>query len=279
MPSQNDELEKKIPNGKQKVASIAEQTSATNGTAKAAKGSEQGGKLADGPKEKELSGKEKKELAKAQKIAKRAAEKQKQQGQPVVDLAVGNKGDLSKEAGKTEPLGPATPTSKTQHKSSGSTSAGAQSSLPHRQAPSHAAPIHAEPEKENKNVALFDHLYGHPRRTTVAGAGKDVHPAVLALGLQMRNYVICGSSARCVSMLLVFKRVSSIYEVDMCLVDPCTGHRILHDPFQKLAATPSHHTSLVADRLHRFLSTNLNIYGKCHTMAESGDLQCRRQYP
>lgn len=62
-------------------------------------------------------------------------------------------------------------------------------------------------KKEDKSVAVFGHLYGQQRRTTVAGAGKEVHPAVLALGLQMRDYVICGSSARCVATLLAFKRV------------------------------------------------------------------------
>ena len=216
---ENDDVEKKAPNGEQKVASMAEQLPATNGTARVARGSEQGEKLAEGLKQKELSGKEKKDLAKAQKAAKRAAEKQKQQGQPAIDLAVGNKGDLPKDSAKKGPLGPVLPASKTQHKRTGSTSAGAQSSLPHRQPPSHAAPVLAEPMKESKNVAFFDHLYSHPRRTTVAGAGKDVHPAVIALGLQMRNYVICGSNARCVAMLLVFKRVSAVHKVDMRMIN------------------------------------------------------------
>lgn len=62
-------------------------------------------------------------------------------------------------------------------------------------------------KQEEKKVAVFGHLYGQQRRTTVAGAGKEVHPAVLALGLQMRDYVVCGSSARCVATLLAFKRV------------------------------------------------------------------------
>lgn len=68
----------------------------------------------------------------------------------------------------------------------------------------------ATEKKEDKNVAVFGHLYGHPRRTTIAGAAKEVHPAVLALGLQIRDYVICGSSARCVATLLAFKRVRDI---------------------------------------------------------------------
>ncbi|RAL14602.1 translation initiation factor eIF2B subunit delta [Aspergillus homomorphus CBS 101889] len=68
---------------------------------------------------------------------------------------------------------------------------------------------------DDKNVAVFGHLYGQQRRTTIAGAGKEVHPAVLALGLQMRDYVVCGSSARCVATLLVFKRVIDAYTTPM----------------------------------------------------------------
>ena len=224
MASENVEPEKKVPNGEQKVPSITEQSPATNGTATSDKKSEQKARPADGPKEKELSGKEKKELAKAQKASRRAAEKQKQQGQPAVDLVVGNKGDIPKELEKKSPLGPPTPASKTQHKRTESTSAGAQSSLPHRQAPLHPAPVAAEPQKENKNIALFDHLYGNPRRTTIAGAGKDVNPAVLALGLQMRNYIVCGSSARCTAMLLAFKRVGVIRKVNTSMTNPYKGH-------------------------------------------------------
>ena len=202
--SGKEKSEKEVPNGGHLPVA--------NGTAKAPKQSEQGGKMTGESKEKQLSGKEKKELAKAQKIAKRAAEKQKQQGQPAVDLVAGNKKHLFKEAQQEGHAGAATPSSKTQHKRTGSTSAGPQSALPTRHALPHAAPIPADSDKENKNVALFDHLYGHPRRTTIAGAGKDVHPAVLALGLQMRNYIICGSSARCVAMLLSFKRVGMTWK-------------------------------------------------------------------
>jgi hypothetical protein len=70
-------------------------------------------------------------------------------------------------------------------------------------------------KREDKNVAVFGHLYGHPRRSTIAGAGKEVHPAVLALGLQIRDYVICGSNARCVATLLAFKRVSQLLSLTL----------------------------------------------------------------
>ena len=69
----------------------------------------------------------------------------------------------------------------------------------------------APPTENLKRVALFRHLYYKDTQTpSIAKEKKDVHPAVLALGLQIRNYVICGSSARCVAMLLTFKRVRFI---------------------------------------------------------------------
>ena len=61
--------------------------------------------------------------------------------------------------------------------------------------------------KETKEVALFGHLYGQSKRTSLAGVGRDVHATILALGLQMSNYVICGSNARCVATLFCFKKV------------------------------------------------------------------------
>ena len=60
---------------------------------------------------------------------------------------------------------------------------------------------------DDKRVAIFKHLYPEQRRTTIEGAAKEVHPAVLALGLQMSSYEICGSTARCLGMLQVFKSV------------------------------------------------------------------------
>jgi translation initiation factor eIF-2B subunit delta len=73
-----------------------------------------------------------------------------------------------------------------------------------------AAGLALEPEKkpkEDKRVGFFSHLYPKDRRTSIAGASKEIHPAVLALGLQLRDHVICGGNARCVATLLVFKKV------------------------------------------------------------------------
>ena len=75
------------------------------------------------------------------------------------------------------------------------------------------------PTTDSKRVALLGHLYGQQRRTSLAGANKDVHPAVLALGLQMSSYVVCGSSARCVATLLAFKRVhNSLSQIQITML-------------------------------------------------------------
>jgi translation initiation factor eIF-2B subunit delta len=97
-------------------------------------------------------------------------------------------------------------------------SGGGRQNLPTRGKPAQPTPpslmtVKKEKEKQArakakaKEVGLFGHLYGQPRRYTVEGAPKEVHPAVLATGLQMSSYQICGSNARCVAMLLSFKKV------------------------------------------------------------------------
>lgn len=154
-----------------------------------------------------LSNAELKKRAKAEKAAKRAQAKEARPEAAVLpDLSGPRKVDTPPEISRKNSAGggPGIPAAKGAHKQNASI----QKNMPLRPAaqPQAAIPT-AQPEKENKNVALFGHLYSQPRRTTIAAAGKDVHPAVLALGLQMSNYVICGSNARCVAMLLVFKRV------------------------------------------------------------------------
>jgi translation initiation factor eIF-2B subunit delta len=73
-----------------------------------------------------------------------------------------------------------------------------------------------EPDAEKKpytekKVAMFSHLYNKDRRSTIAGVSREIHPAVLTLGIQLRDYVICGGNARCVATLLAFKKVIQSY--------------------------------------------------------------------
>ena len=83
--------------------------------------------------------------------------------------------------------------------------------MPVRRRPSQTSGQRPVPKKENKQVELFSHLYTQPRRHTIEGVSKDVHRTVLALGFQMSSYEICGSSARCVAMLLAFKEAIQAY--------------------------------------------------------------------
>ncbi|KAI4142596.1 MAG: hypothetical protein L6R39_004876 [Caloplaca ligustica] len=157
-----------------------------------------------------VSGAELKKQAKADKAAKRAQAKQEQRT-PLQDVSQPDDSkDKAGKRSKTQPL--QTPDTKGRHRRKSSSSANPQRPLPLRQAQQQTSkPATEQPKNDGKKVALFSHLYGTPRRTTIAGAGKDVHPSVLALGLQMSNYLVCGSNARCVSTLLVFKRVIDAY--------------------------------------------------------------------
>ncbi|KAF3384315.1 putative translation initiation factor eIF-2B subunit delta [Penicillium rolfsii] len=153
--------------------------------------------------DKPLTPAELKKKAKAEKAARRAKEK------------------LAKEAGGAGAAGSSAPgvvlgrppvTPKKDAAGGGASQKGQKAALPRRgSAPTGQTASDEHTKKEDKSVAVFGHLYGQPRRTTIAGAGKEVHSAVLALGLQLRDYVICGSSARCVATLLAFKRVIESY--------------------------------------------------------------------
>lgn len=149
---------------------------------------------ADGSK---ISGAELKKQAKAEKAARRAqALLEKGAAAPVASPTTSTQ---QKAEGQKGPKG--------QHKRGNSTSVEVRS-LPVRGGQKAAPlPVAVEPKKEDKTVELFRHLY-KTRTTSIAGASKDVHPAVLALGLQMSNYTICGSCARLVATLQAFKRVS-----------------------------------------------------------------------
>jgi translation initiation factor eIF-2B subunit delta len=90
--------------------------------------------------------------------------------------------------------------------------------LPIRRRPSNPnVPVLKEtekkPKKEVKQTGLFfGHLYSQSKQQSMSGASKDVHPAILALGLQYSSYAICGSTARMVAMMLAFKAVISDYQ-------------------------------------------------------------------
>lgn len=166
-----------------------------------------------------LTGAELKKRAKAEKAARRAKEKLDREAGGAPAPAGGSAaGGSAAGAGAGHP---ATPKKGHGQPAGGSGASGDKGrGLPRRpsgQTPGQPSAAEQKKKAEEKNVAVFGHLYGQQRRATVAGAGKEVHPAVLALGLQMRDYVVCGSSARCVATLLAFKRVCLLlFGLELC---------------------------------------------------------------
>ncbi|KAG9300102.1 hypothetical protein G9A89_000842 [Geosiphon pyriformis] len=63
----------------------------------------------------------------------------------------------------------------------------------------------------SKEVALFSHLET-PKGANTALAPKEIHPAVLVLGLQFAQYKICGANARCIATLAAFKKLIQDYK-------------------------------------------------------------------
>ncbi|GLA64614.1 eukaryotic translation initiation factor 2B, subunit 4 delta, 67kDa [Aspergillus tubingensis] len=141
-----------------------------------------------------LSPAELKKKAKAEKAARRARERAEREqsggagaaapggGQSAAGGKKGASGPGGAGAGGKDASGTATPQK-----------GGHQKQLPRRgsaQATGQPSAAELKKKQEEKNVSVFGHLYGQQRRTTIAGAGKEVHPAVLALGMQMRDYVV-----------------------------------------------------------------------------------------
>jgi translation initiation factor eIF-2B subunit delta len=163
-----------------------------------------GAKSLDIPSEQKLSGAELKKQKAAEKAARRK-EKVSERVEPtsMAQMQTHNQPQTS-QLQRRPSTGKKDPAPVTQHKRTSSSSGKA---LPLRGT---AAVVTSEVErkpKDDKRVALFSHLYPKERRTSIAGMGKEIHPAVLALGLQLRDRVICGGNARCVATLLVFKKV------------------------------------------------------------------------
>ena len=83
--------------------------------------------------------------------------------------------------------------------------------VPQQQQQPQSTIVEKEKRPEVKRVPIFSHLYAKEKRATLSSAGREIHPAVVSLGLQLRDYVICGGNARCVATLLAFKKVIQTY--------------------------------------------------------------------
>lgn len=145
------------------------QSQSKNASGKPAKQAQDGGPAKDPTK---LSGAELKKQAKAEKAARRAQAKQGASGQGGSTPAAGPSQKSEGQKGGAKAI----------HKRGGSVVGDARP-LPFRGGSLQPG---VPEQKEDKTVEFFRHLY-KPRTTAIAGVSKDVHPAVLALGLQ-----VCG---------------------------------------------------------------------------------------
>ena len=156
----------------------------------------------DGTTDKPLTPAELKKKAKADKAARRIREKLEKEGGTIAS-AIPTPGVGAQARSPTTPKKDAAGT--------GSAQKGPRPIAPRRGsgplAQTGSVLVEQKKKKDDKKVAVFGHLYGQQRRVTVAGATKEVHHAILALGMQLMDYTICGSSARCVATLIAFKRV------------------------------------------------------------------------
>ena len=156
--------------------------------------------------EKKLSGAE----LKKQKAAEKAARRQEKLAERVEVVAVPQKQVQTPAQSQAPQLhrrpsaGKKENTPATHHKRTGSSTG---KTLPVRGTTTNTPPESEKKPKEDKRISFFTHLYSRDKRQSIAGASKEIHPAVLALGLQLRDHVVCGGVARCVAMLLVFKKV------------------------------------------------------------------------
>jgi translation initiation factor eIF-2B subunit delta len=204
----------------EKVASTVVQNGSADKSASAPKkekaskpeaGKKDEGAAADADSKK-ISGAELKKQKQAEKAARREQEKAERMAQlgqtPTPQTpAKGAKGGDAKKGGEAaQKGGPAQ--GQVQHKKG--QSQGGNLPLRGKPGPGGVVPMtqQQQPQRKTKEVGLFGHLYtSATKRNTMEGVSKEVHPAVLALGLQMSSFTVCGSNARCVAMLLAFKKV------------------------------------------------------------------------
>ena len=231
--------------------------------------------------EEKLSNAEIKKRAKAEKQAKRA-QKKVEQG---VDITPQQQQQQSQQSKETIPRPPQSQRRKQNSQASvtkeaslplpQSSSPTQAKALPHRTINHVADILPPPPAADDKRVGLFAHLYSNLERTTMANSAKDVHPAVLALGLQMKEYAICGSSARLVATLVAFKRVCSLYvsSLGACVSGELTGlkigNRVIFNSSWNISPSKSYSSIITSDRVFDYLQTDIHLHRKRNPMVET----------
>lgn len=84
------------------------------------------------------------------------------------------------------------------------------------QTPSQDAEKQAKKQQKRLNeVPWLSHLDPPKKPNTASNTNKDLHPAIIALGLRFAEHKVVGSNARCVAMLLTFAKVSYICHLSL----------------------------------------------------------------
>src|SRR6266404_1287986 len=84
-----------------------------------------------------------------------------------------------------------------------------------------------EVDGRSRGLRIFSHFALQKPASHVAKG--NVHPAIVHLGLMFAEFKICGANARCIAMLSVFRRVSSLHRLN-CVIGLIIdeGHTGLH---------------------------------------------------
>lgn len=160
--------------------------------------------------EKKLSAKELKALKKAEKAARRAAQKVDSGLPPTTD---------PRQAKQQKGQGQGNHQQNKSHKQTGNAA----------NSQSHNAFGNAQgtssDNKLKKKLTLFGHL-DHKCSVSASTASKDVHPSILYLAMQFSSFHVVGSAERCRTMLLTFKDVIRDYQTPAgtTLSRNLTGH-------------------------------------------------------
>ncbi|KAK6526803.1 hypothetical protein TWF281_010003 [Arthrobotrys megalospora] len=155
--------------------------------------------------DKKLTGKELKEAKKAEKQARRAADKAQRGDVPDAATASSGGAPTKQAQSSTSPGNQSGSSKPTQQQQQG------QKGKQQQAAPSTDGDVRIFGELEYKHIPFFDHLKENKPPFDLAKVNRDVHPSVLRLAMKLRNFEIMGSTARVLYMLLAFKDVIRDY--------------------------------------------------------------------
>ncbi|KAI9294025.1 IF-2B-domain-containing protein [Neoconidiobolus thromboides FSU 785] len=105
-----------------------------------------------------------------------------------------------------------------------------------------------------QGLSLFKHLETSTKSSNISI--KDVHPAIIELASQFKDYLICGSNARCIAMLQAFKQVITDYMTPPHT--PLCRHLVAHLSPQITYLVTARPMSVTMGNAIRYLKTEIS---------------------